>query len=190
MKSRAPEYFEQIYAKNPDPWNFARSRYEHEKYHETLAMLEDQHFASGLEIGCSIGILTGLLAGRCHKLLAVDIVDTALSAARANCADFPQVRFEKRQMPAQWPERERFDLVVLSEVLYFLTQEDIAELAAHVADSLLPGGVVLLVNFLGEIDEPSGGGDAAAEAFLRPGHFDVMKQSRREKYRIDRLRAN
>jgi 2-polyprenyl-3-methyl-5-hydroxy-6-metoxy-1,4-benzoquinol methylase len=188
MKSRGPKYFEQIYAGNPDPWNFTRSQYEHDKYHETLAVLEDRHFASGIEVGCSIGILTRLLAGRCEKLLAVDLVERALAAARLNCADFPHVRFEQRQMPDDWPELERFDLIVLSEVLYFLTPADIGLLAACCAETLLPNGVVLLVNFLGEINEPSGGGDAAAEAFLRG--FEVINQFRREKYRIDLLGVN
>jgi 2-polyprenyl-3-methyl-5-hydroxy-6-metoxy-1,4-benzoquinol methylase len=98
------------------------------------------------------------------------------------------VRFEQRQMPDDWPELERFDLIVLSEVLYFLTPADIGLLAACCAETLLPNGVVLLVNFLGEINEPSGGGDAAAEAFLRG--FEVINQFRREKYRIDLLGVN
>jgi 2-polyprenyl-3-methyl-5-hydroxy-6-metoxy-1,4-benzoquinol methylase len=188
MKSRAPEHFERLYAANPDPWNFAASRYERDKYEETIAILQGRHFSNALEAGCSIGVLTKRLAPYCDALLGIDVVPAALENAARNCAELPHVRFARMQVPDEWPA-QKFDLILLSEVLYFLTGEDIARLAAHCAGSLLPGGTVLLVNYLGEIDEPSGGGDAAAKAFIGTGYFNIAQQLRRDKYRIDLLTA-
>jgi hypothetical protein len=37
--SLAPDYFESLYADDPDPWRFASSAYERNKYETTLAAL-------------------------------------------------------------------------------------------------------------------------------------------------------
>ena len=148
ISSRAPGHFERIYRSNPDPWEYLTSPYEREKYRHSLEVLGPARYLSGLEVGCSIGVLTQMLAARCDALLGVDFVDQALREAVDRCADLPWVRFERMQVPAQWPEGQ-FDLIVLSEVLYFLIGADIDRLAAHVGRSLMPGGRVLLVNWLG-----------------------------------------
>ena len=66
--SLAPEYFEDVYNANDDPWNFASSEYEAAKYAATLAALPREKYASAFEIGCSIGVLTEKLAARCENL--------------------------------------------------------------------------------------------------------------------------
>jgi len=187
-QSRPPEYFEKLYEANPDPWDFQGSSYEKRKYQATLAMLEGRRFEAGFEIGCSIGVLTRMLAVQCDALLAVDLVDRPLAAAAARCRDLGHVRFEKRRIPRDWPEGQKFDLILLSEVLYFLTQDDIFELARRVDETLLPGGTVLLVNFTEQIDEPCNGDDAAA-SFIGAvdGRLAVRRQMRAETYRIDLL---
>jgi hypothetical protein len=75
-------YFDAIYARDLDPWRFATSDYERAKYHASLAALGDRRFAAGLEIGCSIGVLTAQLAARCDRLVAVDVAEAALAEAR------------------------------------------------------------------------------------------------------------
>src|SRR5271166_3514721 len=138
--SRSASHFERLYQSNPDPWGFRTSEYEQTKYRQTLLTLGDRDFTSGLEVGCSIGILTRLLAPSCDSLLGVDIVEEPLAAARARCADQPQVRFQRMQVPADWPEGG-FDLMVFSEVLYFLSAADIERCASRVRRSLLPAGM-------------------------------------------------
>ncbi len=160
-----PTYFEGLYARDPDPWRFETSDYEAEKYRASLAVLPAGRFASALEVGCSIGVLTRLLADRCEALVAVDFAETALARARQRCADLPHVTFRRMQVPGDWPAGS-FDLVVLSEVLYFLSPEDIGRTAARTLDCLRPGGVALLVVFLGETDNPVSG-NQAAEIFIQ-----------------------
>ncbi len=111
-----PAYFDGLYANDPDPWRFATSDYEREKYAATLAALPARPFATALEVGCSIGVLTKQLATRCDSLLALDVAEAALDQARARC---PDVRFERRAIPDEWPPGA-FDLIVFSEVLYYL----------------------------------------------------------------------
>jgi predicted TPR repeat methyltransferase len=186
-ESRPAGHFQQLYQASADPWKFQTSTYEQAKYRRTVGALEGRRFGSGLEVGCSIGILTRMLAPYCERLLGVDIVEDPLADARARCADQPGVRFERMQVPGEWPD-DRFDLIVLSEVLYFLSADDIGRCALHVKNTLLPGGVVVLVNWLGRTDDPSSGDLApnrfilAAEAFLR-----VVRQERHEGYRLEIL---
>ena len=120
-----------------DPWAFRTSAYEQEKYRRTIAALGERRFRSGFEPGCSIGVLTRMLARRCDALLAADIVEEPLHTARRYAADLPWVRFARLRIPAEWPDG-RFDLIVLSEVLYFLSPRDIATVAARVLDSARP----------------------------------------------------
>lgn len=184
--SRDAAHFETLYRANPDPWQFTTSAYEQAKYTETLAALDHRHFSAGLEIGCSIGVLTERLAPCCDTLLGIDLAATALAAAAARCAHFPHVRFAACIVPERFPQG-RFDLIMISEILYFLIPADIATLASQVGNALAPGGTILLVNYTGLTDDPCTG-DEAADYFIAdlPGIPRTLHR-RAERYRIDRL---
>jgi 2-polyprenyl-3-methyl-5-hydroxy-6-metoxy-1,4-benzoquinol methylase len=188
-ESRDASHFDRLYQANPDPWRFRTDPYEQAKYRHTVAVLNGRRFVSGLEVGCSIGVLTRMLAPQCDRLLALDLVDQPLATAAQHCADQPWVEFQRMQVPDAWPER-RFDLIVLSEVLYFLTPSDIDRCVRRVMDSLLPSAAVLLVNWLGRTDDPCSG-DQAAERFIAgsAGTLAIARQARRPRYRLDLLAA-
>src|SRR3954463_8269967 len=93
-------FFDELYAKDPDPWEFETSEYEAAKYDATIAALEGRHFKTGLEIGCSIGVLTEHLARHVDELLGIDVAEAALARARERN---PGVRFERREIPEEYP---------------------------------------------------------------------------------------
>jgi SAM-dependent methyltransferase len=187
--SRQATHFEQLYRGNPDPWNFTTSPYEQQKYEVTLAAVGTRRFRSALEVGCSIGVLTRRLAARCDNLVGLDFVPAAVAAARVRCAPYPGVRIEQMQVPQQWPEGH-FDLILFSEVLYFLNEGDLAKICVHTLRSILPGGEVLLVNYTGATDDP-GSGDSAATFFLNATapRLQLVLQQRAPQYRLDLLSA-
>ena len=181
-------YFESLYAAEPDPWAFASSDYEREKYAATLVALPRPHYARALEIGCSIGVLTRMLAGRCDAVVALDVAETALAAARTRCADRPGVAFHRMAVPGDWPPGQ-FDLILLSEVVYYLDQADVTRLIARLRQALAPEADVVLVHWTGETDYPLTG-DAAATLVIE-GTADVLAVTRQERaagYRLDVLR--
>jgi 2-polyprenyl-3-methyl-5-hydroxy-6-metoxy-1,4-benzoquinol methylase len=184
----APDYFEALYAENGDPWKFATSEYERMKYSHTLAALPQVRYAAALEVGCSIGVLTRQLASRCERLLALDAAPTALSEARRHCRDTPHVELAQMFVPREWPDGT-FDLILLSEVVYYLDSGDVDALARRVEASLAPGGTVLLVHWTGETDYPLSG-DSAAELFIArlEDRVEIVSADRRPQYRLDVLK--
>jgi SAM-dependent methyltransferase len=183
--SRDAAHFQSLYDENPDPWRFRTSEYEQAKYRKTLEALPTRRFGSAFEVGCSIGVLTHLLAPRCDALLAVDIVEQPLNDARAVCADQPWVQFRRMQVPDEWPEGN-FDLVVLSEVLYFLSPKDVAKVADKVVACLDSAGLVLLVNWRGRSGDPCTG-DEAADLFIErtSARLEPRMQYKEDTYRLD-----
>src|ERR1700677_1420413 len=156
-----PDHFDALYAADPDPWNFAASPYERAKYTLTLNAIPKPRSRSALEVGCSIGVLTRLLASRCDSLLAVDAAQTPLVEARHRCADLQGARFEHMVVPEEWPGGV-FDLILLSEVVYYLSREDVGRLATSVTRSLAPDGSVILVHWTGSTDYPLSGDEGVA----------------------------
>ena len=181
------EYFERLYANGADPWHFATSSYEQAKYDATLAALPAPRIGATLEIGCSIGVLTRRLAERCATLLAVDIAENALAQARAACAACKNVTIARMRIPGEWPTG-RFDMILLSEVLYYLSVDDLMQTSRRVRASLEPQGHVLLVHYILPTDYPATG-DAASEGFIAATGFAPILQRREAAYRLDLLRA-
>jgi SAM-dependent methyltransferase len=179
------DYFEDLYVKEADPWRFATSEYEHEKYDATLYALPRARYARGLEIGCSIGVLTRRLAARCDRLLATDVAEEPLREARLRSADAPWVEFRRSAAPGEWPEG-RFDLILLSEVVYYLSRADVDLLAERVVGSLAPRGDLVLVHWTGKTDYPLSG-DQASERLLEKTHpaLRTTLEKRLELFRLD-----
>ena len=140
------EYFEDLYQESPDPWGFATSPYEHRKYERTLGVLAPRRYHRALEVGASIGIFTAMLAPMCNDLLAVDVSEKAVDAARERLENFPQVRVERLTLPEETPEGP-FDLVVASEVLYYWPEDVVLAALKRFEEILAPGGALLAVHW-------------------------------------------
>jgi SAM-dependent methyltransferase len=140
------EYFEDLYEQSPDPWGFETSPYERKKYERTLGVLQGRRYRRALEVGCSIGVFTTMLAPLCDEVRAVDVSEKAVAAARNRLAGLPHARVERRRLPEQTPEGP-FDLIVVSEVLYYWPEEVMLAALRRFEEVLAPGGVLLAVHW-------------------------------------------
>lgn len=183
-------YFDELYAGSADPWNFAGSDYERAKYGHTLRALPRPYYQSAVEVGCSIGILTAQLAPRCASLLALDTSERPLIQTRDRCKSLPQVRIEQARVPENWPDGG-FDLLLFSEVLYYLSPTDLADVAKCVSRSAAPGAHVLLVHWTGETDYPLSG-DEATDRFISAiaPSIHTLREEATDAYRLAVLELN
>jgi SAM-dependent methyltransferase len=163
MVTLGADYFDAKYAAASDPWGFEDRWYEQRKYAISLAMLPERRYRSGFEPGCSIGVLSGLLAGRCDQLLSCDVASAAVQAASRRSRDLPHVRVEQRDIPRQWPAGQ-FDLIVFSEILYYFGDGDLDDMLKHGVDALAPGGTLLAVHWRHTVPEHPRSGDEAHQA--------------------------
>lgn len=129
-----------------DPWGAEVRWYEQRKRDLTLAALPRASYRRGLEIGCSRGVLTRALASRCDRLVAVDAAPHAAHLARESLADLPHVEVRHLQVPDAWPAGE-LDLVVVSEVAYFLSPVALERLVERIRASLGPDGTLVLAHW-------------------------------------------
>ncbi len=141
-----PEYFDGLYADSPDPYGLATRWYERRKYAVSLALLPRERYHDAFEPGCSIGVLTGMLAARCDRLLSVDAAQAAVERARAGTRALTGVRVERGSLPGDWPAGS-FDLIVASELLYYFADADLDPILSLAVAALRPDGHLLAVHW-------------------------------------------
>lgn len=141
--SAQPVDFDAMYAVSDDPWGFTDRWYEQRKRALLLAALPRPRYRRVLEIGCSAGVLTAELADRADAVVATDVADRAVAQARNRLRDRPHAVVEQRRLPEQWDDdwdAAPFDLVVLSEVGFYLAGDALDRLVNRCRAALAPGG--------------------------------------------------
>jgi SAM-dependent methyltransferase len=178
-------FFEAKYQADIDPWGFRTSQYDQQKYQATIDALSRRRYHQALELGCTIGILSSMLAARCDRLLALDGAQTAIAEAkRQNLAN---VDFEVACLPADFPTG-RFDLIVLSEFLYYFSATDLKVVAQRCVHALDQGGEMILCHWLGKTDNPLTGSEASdLFAAFASARLPVRTTLNEKGYRLERL---
>lgn len=151
-------FFDATYERREDPWGFTSRWYEERKRALTLAALPERRFARAFEVGCSIGVLTAELTERCDDLLAVDVAAEAVARARTRVGERPGLRLEVADVTRDVPPGP-FDLVVLSEVLYYFSARTLRTFLARIAPTLADGAVVVGCHWRHPVDGYAASGD-------------------------------
>ena len=137
-------YFDALYARSDDPYELRYRWYESRKRDVLLAALPQPHYGKAYEPGCGAGELTHALAPRCGRLLASDVSDRAVQIARGRTREWSHVHVERQSLPGDWPhDADPFDLIVLSEVGYFLSRDDMQRVAECCEASLAADGTLV-----------------------------------------------
>lgn len=185
-QSLDPDYFKKVYDANDDPWNFETSEYEARKYNATIQALPKTKYKNALEIGCSIGVLTKMLAEKCENLLSTDVSQIALDKAIERCKNINNITFLKAKFPEDLAQ-EKFDLVIVSEVAYYLSNED-WQIAMNKFLKIIPvNGHILLCHWLPEVHDYPQTGDQVHNSFAKfmDRKMKNVFNTREENYRID-----
>jgi SAM-dependent methyltransferase len=149
------QHFENLYRGDDDPWQVRERWYEQRKRALVLASLPRRRYRNGYEAGCGNGEMTVALARRCDHLLAADASSEALRAAHLRLQEEEsgglttrRIELAQQRLPVDWPRREQpFDLIVVSELAYYLSSADLGLLVAHCVGSLAPQGTLVLCHW-------------------------------------------
>ncbi len=141
------DVLDRLHLETADPWGADTRFYERRKRDLVLAALPRPRFERALEVGCSTGALAEALHPRAGYVVAADRSPAALAAARTRLAGLGAVSVIDLDVPHQWPGDTTFDLVVVSEMGYFLSPRELELLVDRVAAALDPGGVVVLCHW-------------------------------------------
>ncbi|MFA9438466.1 class I SAM-dependent methyltransferase [Uliginosibacterium sp. sgz301328] len=136
------EHFSSLYRASADPWQVCTRWYERRKRAALLAMLPRAQFRRAFEPACGNGELTLELARRCDRVIAGDLTADAVAIARQRTGHLSNVEIDVREVPSDWPEGN-FDLIVLSEFLYYVAIEKLPGLVHQATGSLSEQGVIV-----------------------------------------------
>ncbi|MFC5826477.1 class I SAM-dependent methyltransferase [Nonomuraea insulae] len=130
--------------RRPDPWRYTSDTYERGRHAELLASLPRRAYGRILDVGCSEGVFTDLVA-LTHpdaETIGVDVSRHAVRNAEGRAAS--PARFECLDIRHERPEGA-FDLVVCSEMLYYVGNARVLRHVSHRLGALLsPGGVLVV----------------------------------------------
>lgn len=155
-------YFDEVYRQSDDPWGLHSHYYEARKRAILLASLPANRYRSAFEPACATGALTVDLASRCDALLASDLNATAIDHTRKRVAHLPHVTLQQLTVPEQWPDQQ-FDLIVVSEFLYYLSPDQLDDLVRRMRASLMPVGTIVACHWKRPIDAAIPTGDRLHE---------------------------
>lgn len=176
------DHLKALYMATDDPWDFRTSPYEAGKFVATVAALPRQRYAHALELGCGNGELARRVAPRCAAYTGLDAVEIPLAAARVAV---PHGRFIQGYLPCPLPDGP-YDLILLSEILYFLDRDAIAMLASQL-DAKHPDADIVAVTWCG----PSGNaieGEAAVDLYAdASARTRIPFERTHPDFRIDRF---
>lgn len=186
--SRLPnDYFRRMYSRSADPWELETRWYEQRKYAITLAMLPDQRYRHAFEPGCSVGVLTELLTQRCTRVTATDVAAAALQSAsrRLSAAvERRQVTLLRASVDDPWPPGP-FDLLVLSEVGYYLTPDALREVLDRECPRLASGATVIACHWRHPVDDYLMSGDDVNEVVAATAGLHLIGSYRDTDVAID-----
>lgn len=180
----AQAYFSGLYSESEDPWLLRDRWYERRKRALTLAALPEEHYVRAYEPGCANGELTLALAARCDSLLAADLNADAVALARKRVAHLPNVQVERRAMPDSWPDGN-FDLIVISEVAYYLNDSQLNALVERVKASLSERGTLLVCHWRKPIEGWPHAGDYVHKRLGESMHWPSISHYRDDDFLLD-----
>jgi cyclopropane fatty-acyl-phospholipid synthase-like methyltransferase len=141
-----PGYFNHLFDEG-DPFGFDDHPVEQLKFDRTLEVCEPNVRGRVLEIGCAAGSFSEHLASRAVDVLALDVSPAAVEQAAQRLRNRPNVRTAAMSIAERFPEGT-FDLIVASDVLYYLSVEDVERTLRRIENGLAETGAFVTVHYV------------------------------------------
>jgi cyclopropane fatty-acyl-phospholipid synthase-like methyltransferase len=190
------DHFEALYQQSPDPWNVGASWYERRKRALLLASLPQERYTHAFEPGCGTGEMTLALADRCDQVCAVDFSATAVHATRQRMTQqgLKQVQLHTLALPQQWPvplvpSQPTFDLILISELAYYLDSETLDLFLTRCVASLKPSGDLVLCHWRHAFHDRRQTTDAVHAQADRYDSLQPLLRHTEDDFRLDIRRA-
>jgi SAM-dependent methyltransferase len=173
------DYFARVYATQDDPWRFESAWYERRKQALAMALLPRQRYTHAFEPGCASGELTRLLSARADHVWALELMPRIAARAATRLADCDNVDVQVGVIPEDWPDRH-FDLILLSEVAYYADATGLAEISRRIDQTLVTGGDLVAVHYVGATDYPLTGTQVHALLPAQLGYAPLAHYAERD----------
>jgi SAM-dependent methyltransferase len=180
------DVFEARYRADPDPWGTLTDPYELHKRERTLGACGERPFASAVDLGAGTGVLAAALAPRCTSLLALDGAPTAVAEAQRRLAPFPHAEARTATLPNGLPAGP-LDLIVASEILYYLDDDAFRAVLDWLPGALAPAGRAVAVHWTGTAPDLRRSADDVGTALAATAGLRVIEDGAgsTEGFRLD-----
>ncbi|WP_375138512.1 class I SAM-dependent DNA methyltransferase [Psychrobacter sp. MF31] len=186
-------YFDALYEGNKDPWHYQTRWYEKRKRDICLSLLPQSQYKRAIELGCGNGVFSELLADRCQSLVCIDGNRHAVHLAKQRLVKASYVQVIQGIIPkvlSDLPKSQHgastnkahqstFDLIVISEILYYLSAADIDIVINWVQKHLVSGGTLLCCHWRYAIDGFDMTGEKVHERLQNAFNLPVNERSQK-----------
>lgn len=143
---RVDRDFEKVYEADSDPWAIGDAN--SPRYDRYVELLGQHVKGSVLDIGCGMGALLARFRDDASELFGVELSRIAVERGARR---FPFIQFHQGSATAmevvEAIDGRRFDIIICSDVIYYLADRDKDRLVAWIARHLSPGGKALIAAY-------------------------------------------
>ena len=177
MTSRAItlDGFEAKFRDNPDPWQTFSSRYEAAKREALRHVIGPGRHGRALELAAGNGSNTAMIANAALRLDVCEGTPSGTALIRHKFGADPRISVHCTDLAEPFPA-SRYDLIVISEVLYYLDDTAFARLARETARTLRPGGRLVLAHHGERFPDAARDGRTSHRHFLRRLPISLRKE--------------
>ena len=137
------DHFERVFARSSDPWGTRVKPAEAVKRAAIEQALPARPIGRVLELASGNGSNSRMLARHALRLDACDGAPSAVALTREALSDRPNATAHMLRLPGRFPGA-RYDAIVIAELLYYLDDNTLADVARQIATTLRPGGMLVL----------------------------------------------
>jgi 2-polyprenyl-3-methyl-5-hydroxy-6-metoxy-1,4-benzoquinol methylase len=143
-RSNTPSRFNRFYWLDGDPFGAKNAKYELSKQDRLLDLISKREKYNALDVGCGNGFFSRRIAEHCEHLHGIDFSSQAIRLAQANCEEHLNISLAEQDIRS-FQTSSSFDLIICSEVLYYLQGTELDDVVRNLHSISAPGAWLGLV---------------------------------------------